>query len=116
MERRLFYQVYCDGKEIFDIFEIDNNAIHQTNALERVYGAIFNCLAIRGIKEFREDGKQYIIMLNGDVEVKVTRYKNWTASPWLQVSAKDFDTAKAVFEDLVKYVQERMRILKEAEL
>ncbi len=100
---RQFYQVYADGK-FSEIFEI--KPMH-ANCERRLYGAIFNCLAIRGITEFREDCKQYVIKVSGDVEVKICKFGT-LGTKWIQVSATTFDAAKAVFEDLRRYVKTRL--------
>ena len=100
---RLFYQIYTDGKfsEIFDI------APCLSNEGRKLYAAIFNCLARKGITEFREDSKQYVIKVSGDVEVKICKFGTF-GKKWIQVSATTFEAAKAVFEDLKRYVKAMM--------
>ncbi len=103
---RLFYQIYADGK-FSEIFEVQPFCGWE----KEFYAEFFNCLAKRGITEFREDSKQYVIKVSGDVEVKISKFGT-LGKKWVQVSATTPEAAKAVFEDLKRYIKTRLEARK----
>ncbi|MBO8182023.1 MAG: hypothetical protein H0Z28_04420 [Archaeoglobus sp.] len=117
--RTQYHQIYAESSNLFDFFDLDKITKKQYIPLKisDFYGWIFGAIGNlkREIKEFRDDGKQYIFLLEGDIEVKIAGYPAfntpYSSKFWMHVSAKRLEDAMDVFDYIVLAVQEKVKEL-----
>jgi|GEM_PF-3927933 hypothetical protein len=117
--RKQYHQIYVESSNLFDFFDLNKITKNQYIPLKisDFYGWIFGAIGNlkREIKEFREDGKQYIFLLEGDIEVKIASYPAfntpYSSKFWMHISAKRLEDTIDVFDYIVFAVQEKIREL-----
>ncbi|WP_202320185.1 hypothetical protein [Archaeoglobus neptunius] len=113
-----YHQIYAEGRsfaEFFNLQEIIGNRYCPLTIMD-FYGFIFRAIGKlnKEITGFRDDGRQYIIYLEGNIEVKFTSAHEFTTTPfgakfWIHVSAEKLEDAVDVFDYIVFVVQEKVK-------